>query len=209
MVTTSPGQDGREHRPEASPPEERGPASPPEERGPVGTAGDDETGPGPGTAGHPPAAGARQAQYPPTTWAAACHLSALAAWLFPGVLAGHVLGPLVVWLLKRGEADFVDRHGREAVNFQLSWSLYALILLVVAASWGPRIGFGPLPYPGVHPVHIAEWPLRLVTGVALGGGWLLILTAAVAWHVLVILAAYRASNGEPFRYPLTIRWFRE
>jgi len=34
------------------------------------------------------------------------------------------LGPLVLWLVKRDQSEFVDYHGKEAVNFQLSLMLY-------------------------------------------------------------------------------------
>ena len=60
-------------------------------------------------------------------WATLCHLAALAALLpvVPGV--GLVIGPLIVWLIKREQYPFVDEQGREAVNFQLTMLIYALI----------------------------------------------------------------------------------
>ncbi len=65
-------------------------------------------------------------------WAAFCHLSAMLIFLLFGV--GHIIGPLAVWLLKRLDSEYVDWHGREALNFQISISIYALIsfLLVFA-----------------------------------------------------------------------------
>jgi len=38
---------------------------------------------------------------------------------------GAVVGPLVIWQLKRDEFEFVDEQGRRAVNFQISMLLYA------------------------------------------------------------------------------------
>lgn len=58
-------------------------------------------------------------------WAMFCHLSALSAYI--GVPFGSVLGPLVIWLLKRDESAFVDQHGREAINFHLSMALYIIL----------------------------------------------------------------------------------
>jgi len=55
----------------------------------------------------------------------ACHLSALAGFVVPAF--GHVLGPLVVWLIKRGEASEIDAHGKEAANFQISMLIYNLV----------------------------------------------------------------------------------
>ena len=58
-------------------------------------------------------------------WTALCHASALLGVFlhFPG----HLLGPLVVWLVKRGDSPEIDAHGKEALNFQISMLLYTLI----------------------------------------------------------------------------------
>jgi uncharacterized Tic20 family protein len=62
------------------------------------------------------------------SWAALIHASALLGLFlhFPG----HLLPPLIIWLLKRGEAAELDAHGKEAVNFQLSMLLYNVIAAV-------------------------------------------------------------------------------
>ncbi|WP_197722073.1 DUF4870 domain-containing protein [Sulfuriflexus mobilis] len=61
--------------------------------------------------------------------AMAVHLSALIAWV--GVPFGHIIGPLVVWLTQKDKSAFIDRHGRESLNFQLSITLYSLLALVL------------------------------------------------------------------------------
>ena len=60
------------------------------------------------------------------TWALLCHLSALAGFVVP---FGNIIGPLLVWLLKREGSPLVDDQGKEALNFQLT----ATIALVVSA----------------------------------------------------------------------------
>ena len=52
------------------------------------------------------------------TWGLFCHLSALA--LFLGIPFGNILGPLVVWLLKKDEMPVVADQGRESLNFQIT-----------------------------------------------------------------------------------------
>ena len=47
-----------------------------------------------------------------------CHASALLG-LFLHFL-GHLLGPLIVWLMKRGDSPEIDAYGKESLNFQLS-----------------------------------------------------------------------------------------
>lgn len=58
------------------------------------------------------------------TWAAFAHLTSLVGLILP---LGHLLGPLVIWLLKRNDYPLVDDQGREALNFQISITLYFLI----------------------------------------------------------------------------------
>lgn len=62
------------------------------------------------------------------TWCALCHASALLGVFlhFPG----HLLGPLIVWLIKRGDAPEIDAHGKEALNFQISMLIYNAVALV-------------------------------------------------------------------------------
>jgi len=58
-------------------------------------------------------------------WAALTHAAALS--LFIGIPFGNLLGPLLVWLLKKDQFILVADQGREALNFQLSMTLYALV----------------------------------------------------------------------------------
>lgn len=57
-------------------------------------------------------------------WAMGCHLAALAGFLVP---FGNIIGPLVIWLMKRAEMPLVERHGKEALNFQITVSIAFLI----------------------------------------------------------------------------------
>jgi len=58
------------------------------------------------------------------TWGTVVHLSALCALVIP---LGHVLGPLVIWLIKRGDMPMVDRHGKEALNFQITVTIASFL----------------------------------------------------------------------------------
>src|SRR5713226_4458921 len=59
------------------------------------------------------------------TWTVLCHATALAGFFVPW--AGHILGPLIVWLAKRGDSPEIDEHGKESLNFQISMLIYSLI----------------------------------------------------------------------------------
>src|SRR5213596_3579260 len=59
------------------------------------------------------------------TWCVLCHAAALLGLFFH--FLGHLLGPLIVWLAKRGDSPEIDAHGKESLNFQLSMLIYNLI----------------------------------------------------------------------------------
>ena len=54
-----------------------------------------------------------------------CHASALLGFFFH--FLGHLLGPLIVWLVKRDESPEIDAHGKESLNFQMSMLIYDAI----------------------------------------------------------------------------------
>ena len=58
------------------------------------------------------------------TWAMLCHVGAFAGYIIP---FGHIIAPLIIWLIKKDESSFVDDQGKESLNFQISISIYAII----------------------------------------------------------------------------------
>jgi uncharacterized Tic20 family protein len=72
-------------------------------------------------------------------WAMICHLAALAGFLIP---FGNILGPLVVWLLKRAEMPLVEIHGKEAINFQITVAIaFAICIPLVFVLIGVPLMF--------------------------------------------------------------------
>jgi len=59
------------------------------------------------------------------TWNVLCHATALAGFFVPW--AGHILGPLIVWLAKRTDSPEIDENGKESLNFQISMLIYNVI----------------------------------------------------------------------------------
>ena len=62
-------------------------------------------------------------------WATFCHLAALVGYI--GIPFGNVLGPLVVWLIKKDDLAFVNQQGREALNFQISVTIYGFVAFLL------------------------------------------------------------------------------
>ncbi|MGB8954715.1 MAG: DUF4870 domain-containing protein [Tumebacillaceae bacterium] len=62
------------------------------------------------------------------TFGMLCHLAALAGFVIP---FGNIIGPLVVWLLKRESSPFINEQGKEALNFQISYMIYIIISIIL------------------------------------------------------------------------------
>src|SRR6266481_8751235 len=62
------------------------------------------------------------------TWCILAHATALVGFLVP--VAGHIVGPLIVWLAKREDSPEIDAHGKESLNFQISMLIYNVIAAV-------------------------------------------------------------------------------
>src|SRR5207253_11225209 len=59
------------------------------------------------------------------TWCILAHATALVGFLIP--VAGHIVGPLIVWLAKRQDSPEIDAHGKESMNFQISMPIWNVI----------------------------------------------------------------------------------
>jgi len=57
-------------------------------------------------------------------WGMFCHLSAFAMYFIP---FGSIIGPLIIWSIKKDEYPFVKEQGKEALNFHISMIIYYII----------------------------------------------------------------------------------
>jgi uncharacterized Tic20 family protein len=73
---------------------------------------------------NPQAANAKEEQ----NWAMICHLAALSGFIIP---FGNILGPLIVWLMKKETMPLVDKHGKEALNFQITVTIAMVICILL------------------------------------------------------------------------------
>lgn len=116
-------------------------------------------------------------------WAAGAHVAALLAAMLTSLWAGvaGAIAALVVWMLVRDKSAFATEHAKEALNFNLSMFIYAAIAVVLVVF---TLGIGLI-------VALPMW-----------------LVLALAWIVCTLLAAFKAYDGQPYRYPITIRLFK-
>ena len=127
-------------------------------------------------------------------WAAMAHVAALVLALLTSWFAGFagMLGAGLVYLLKRDDSPFATAHAREAFNFNLSMFIYTLVAVAVGIALG---AFTVLTL-GIGLLLTAPAALLLLLAIA---------AVAVLWLVCSLVAAVKAWNGEPYRYPLTLR----
>lgn len=61
-------------------------------------------------------------------WAMFCHLSALLGIWIP---FGNLIGPLILWQMKRESDPFIDAQGKEALNFQITVAIVTAICILL------------------------------------------------------------------------------
>ena len=101
------------------------------------------------------------------------HLSALIGLIFP---FGNIIAPLVVWQVKKDTMPFAASEAKEALNFNITWSIYLVVLTVVGIV---------LSIVGIGILLLLALPL-----------------AGVAMVVLAIIAGLKANEGRSYRYPM-------
>lgn len=140
------------------------------------------------------------------TWAMLCHLSSLTGILLafigiPPFLFTNLITPLVVWLAKKDEHEFIDANGRESLNFQISMTLYGIAICVLI------VGLIFLLFVFGVFADTARGALGFVfTGMGLIGIVIIALLFGLLQLALAILASLKAKEGQIYRYPFTIRF---
>jgi uncharacterized Tic20 family protein len=121
----------------------------------------------------PPTPGSPESQA--RTWNMLCHLSALAGFVIP---FGNILGPLLVWQIKKNEIPSVNVHGKAALNFQITVVIALLAGMAVAVVLSFFcVGFLLIP---------------------------VVMLIGLAGLIFAIIAGIKANNGEDYKYPFSL-----
>ncbi len=151
-----------------------------------------------------------------TSYASIIHLSSFIGVLLPFIPFANILAPLILWLIKKDEDEFVNKNGKSCLNFEISLLLYSFIVLIILTIFIAIFGVTSMVSLGVNisdipnlssPSDIAEELIPAVLG-GLGLYLLFALILFIFYIVVKIKAAIRASNGEVYRYPLAISFFK-
>ena len=135
------------------------------------------------------------------------HLSTFSRFIIP---LGNFIGPIILWVANKEKSDFVDRHGKQAINFQISILLYALIIGTITIPlfiFKIFNGIDFIDFNGFHDFNISivkPSPLLFITG---GLGFIAVI-GFILELVFIIKASLKARDGELYEYPLTINFIK-
>jgi uncharacterized protein len=135
------------------------------------------------------------------------HLSTFSRFIIP---LGNFLGPIILWVSNKEKSEFVDAHGKQAINFQISILLYAIILGTISIPFfvfNIFNGMDFIDFHGFESFHISigkPSPLLYIGG-AMGG---LAVLGFILELVFIIKASLKARDGELYEYPLTINFIK-
>ena len=79
-------------------------------------------------------------------WGMIAHLSALVGFVIP---FGTLIGPLIIWQMKKNEMPYVDEQGKEALNFQITVAIAFVVcallaFILIGFLFMPIVGIGAL-----------------------------------------------------------------
>ena len=135
------------------------------------------------------------------------HLSTFSRFIIP---FGNFIGPIVLWAANKEKSEFIDQHGKQAINFQISVLLYAIIIGTISVPFfifKLFKGLDFIDFHGFHDFHInvgEPSPLLYIGG---GLGALAIL-AFIIELALIVRASLAARDGNNYKYPLTINFLK-
>lgn len=106
------------------------------------------------------------------------HLSALSMFIIP---FGNLIGPFVIWQIKKNELPAINTIGREAMNFQLTYTIYTVAAAIIGSVLSCLIPFLPM---------------------------LLPFAALAAIVAFTVISGIRANNGEGYEVPGVIKFLK-
>ena len=125
------------------------------------------------------------------------HITPLGFFVLPVI--GNVLFPFIFWMLKREELNNIDRHGKDILNGQITYSIIAGIWMGVNTVFAFIALLFPQYYQFTSKFFI-NMPVYLVTGLVI---------SFIVFGIIPAINAFRVYKGkEPWKYPLRIRFFK-
>jgi uncharacterized Tic20 family protein len=142
--------------------------------------------------------------------AALINLSTLTQYFIP---FGNFLFPIIIWSTTRDKSEYVNEQGKQTINFQLSLFLYTFVLALIAIPIALVTFFNNVSFNAIinnDDLFFENFDFSNLTGVitiAISAIALFIFMK-IAEFFLIIYASVKTSNGDNFKYPLTIPFIK-
>lgn len=138
------------------------------------------------------------------------HLSTLTQYFIP---FGNFIFPILIWSSKKDSSEFIDYNGKQVINFQLSLLLYTLILGMISIPIFAITVFSNVPLEALineKDFFMNHFSVENITGMVIVGliATLILIGIKMAEFFLIIYASLKTSNGERYKYPLTINFIK-
>lgn len=135
------------------------------------------------------------------------HLSTFSRFVIP---FGNFIGPIVLWAANKEKSNFIDQHGKQAINFQISVLLYAIIIGTISVPFFIFKVFRNMDVIDFHGfnnfnINIGEPSPLLYIGGGLGA---LAVIAFIIELALIVKASLSARDGQAYKYPFTINFLK-
>ena len=130
------------------------------------------------------------------------HISAFAGFVFP---FGQIITPLIAWQTLKNRSPFLDEQGKEAINFNLSYTLYAFILSIALIPLFFRSFFTNFNSFNNFQLNLDLSTNNLFSIMGLGSISVILYLVGIS---LIIIAALKAKEGESYKYPFTIKFIK-
>ncbi|MCL7753513.1 DUF4870 domain-containing protein [Polaribacter sp. Z022] len=131
------------------------------------------------------------------------HISAFAGFMFP---FGNIITPLIAWQTLKDRSVFLDEQGKEAVNFNISYSLYIFILTMSFVPVFIGSVFRNLDnFNSFNHINIDFDSNNIFGFIGLASLAGIVGLIKVA---LIIIASLKAKEGENYKYPFTIKFIK-
>lgn len=138
------------------------------------------------------------------------HLSTLTQYFIP---FGNYIFPIIIWSAKKNDSEFIDYNGKQVLNFQLSMLLYTLIIAIIAVpiliytvlknlTVNDIVNDNTQVFDNMHLGNITGFAVLAISAIVIFG------FMKIMEFILIIYASVKASNGERYKYPLTIAFFK-
>ncbi|TDP60782.1 DUF4870 domain-containing protein [Flavobacterium dankookense] len=145
-----------------------------------------------------------------TNTATLLHLSALTQYFFP---FGNYIFPILIWSAKKNESELVDASGKSVLNFQLSMFLYTLTTLLIAIPVFIYCIFKNISFTTISDGN--DFIIENFSAGNISGIVILAIVAVVLFSflkviefILIIYGSVKTSNGEVYKYPLSINFLK-